>query len=99
MYFLLLPKPTYKLHVYVISTFTLTLYYAHEKNYFHFTTRNISEKNPNNSLEEKSECISLQLFMSFQQLGYCWISFFIASSKYLIFLHPQRCTLLNNHLL
>lgn len=33
-----------------------------------------------NSLEEKSECIFL-LFMSFQKLGYCWISFSIASSK------------------
>lgn len=60
-----------------------------KKNYFNFTTTNISEKKPKTNLEEKSEYISLKLFMSFQELGYCWISFFIASSKCLIFLHPH----------
>lgn len=44
-------KPTYILptyiHVYVISTFMPIYYYAHEINYFHFTTTNIPpKKNP-----------------------------------------------------
>lgn len=47
----------------------------------------------------KEDRLYIFAVMSFQRLGYCWVSFFIVSSKCLIFLHPHRYTLLNNNLL